>query len=70
MTPPETPAPVAPNASLALIVANKLKDQAYIPEEKVNDISRRLELGTATAQDWRLWIELALQNKTAGGANG
>lgn len=69
MTLPETPAPLTPNASLALIVVEKLKENGSISADKAHDVLSSLETGTATAQDWRLWIELALINETGAVAN-
>lgn len=66
----DTQQSVPPNDALASIVAIKLSEQACIATEKVAEVLTKLKSGTATAQDWRLWIELSIQSKKGGGSDG
>jgi hypothetical protein len=61
---------VVPNDALASIVTGKLLEQSCIPEAKMAEVLSKLKLGTATSQDWRLWIELGIQSKKTGGTDG
>jgi hypothetical protein len=66
----DTQQSVAPNDALASLVANKLNEEACITTEKVAEVLSKLKAGTATSQDWRLWIELSIQSKKDGGSDG
>ncbi len=66
----DTQQSVPPNDELASLVANKLNQEACIPTEKVVEVLTKLKAGTATSQDWRLWIELSIQSKKDGGSDG
>lgn len=61
---------VSPNDALASLVANKLNQESCITNEKVAEVLTKIKAGTATSQDWRLWIELSIQSKKDGGSNG
>jgi len=61
---------VPPNDALASLVANKLNQESCITTEKVAEVLTKLKAGTATSQDWRLWIELSIQCKKDGGSDG
>lgn len=61
---------VPPNDALASLVANKLNQESCITTEKVAEVLTKLKAGTATSQDWRLWIELSIQSKKDGGSDG
>ncbi len=66
----DTQQSVPPNDALASLVANKLNQEACITTEKVAEVLTKLKAGTATSQDWRLWIELSIQSKKDGGSDG
>jgi hypothetical protein len=66
----DTQQSVPPNDALASLVANKLNEEACITTEKVAEVLSKLKAGTATSQDWRLWIELSIQSKKDGGSDG
>ncbi|MDP2035140.1 MAG: hypothetical protein Q8K29_17170 [Polaromonas sp.] len=66
----DTQQSVPPNDALASLVANKLNEEACITTEKVAEVLNKLKAGTATSQDWRLWIELLIQSKKDGGSDG
>jgi hypothetical protein len=61
---------VPPNDALASLVANKLNQESCITNEKVAEVLTKMKAGTATSQDWRLWIELSIQSKKNGGSDG
>lgn len=67
-----TVAPVvsSPNEALAAIVIAKLKDGGFIEDGKFDEILSKVQAGTATPQDWRLWLELAQSNKLKDGNDG
>lgn len=48
-----------PNEVLAKLVLDTLKENDHIPAGKDNEILKKLVGGTATQQDWRLWVDLA-----------
>lgn len=60
---------IPPNDQLASIVASKLKEQSSIPISKHDEVLTKLKSGTATSQDWRLWIELGIPSEKTGEAN-
>lgn len=64
------PTSIYPNDALSSLVANKLNQESCITTEKVAEVLTKLKAGTATSQDWRLWIELSIQNKKDGGSDG
>lgn len=66
----DTQQSVPPNDALASLVANKLNQEAWITTEKVAEVLTKLKAGSATSQDWRLWIELSIQSKKDGGSDG
>jgi hypothetical protein len=66
----DTQQSVPPNDALASLVANRLNQEACITTEKVAEVLTKLKAGTATSQDWRLWIELSIQSKKDGGSDG
>lgn len=61
---------INPNDELASLVVKKLSEDASITTEKVAEVLTKLKAGTATSQDWRLWIELSIQSKKDGGSDG
>jgi hypothetical protein len=50
-----------PNEILASEVLQSLKESNLIPANKEAEVLKKLISGTATQQDWRLWIDLAQQ---------
>ncbi|MBI3653359.1 MAG: hypothetical protein HY231_20200 [Acidobacteria bacterium] len=51
---------LSPNEKLAALIVEKLLEQKLIPQKRAAEIKHRLAEGTAKAEDWRNWIELAL----------
>lgn len=50
-----------PNEILASEVLQSLKESNLIPANKEAEVLKKLISGTATQQDWRLWIDMAQQ---------
>jgi hypothetical protein len=48
-----------PNEILAKLVLEALKKNGHIPAGKENEVLKKLVGGTATQQDWKLWVDLA-----------
>jgi len=48
------------NERLGEQIVTKLLQDALIPETKFEEVRAKLVEGTARAEDWRLWIELAI----------
>ena len=65
----ETKVEQTPNDALAEQVVNKLVKAGLVPKTKVSEIFEKVKAGSATSQDWRLWIDLA-QAQTQGGKDG
>ena len=58
-----------PNESLADLVVEKLKEKGFVPDGKAVEITTKLSSGTATSEDWKLWVDLAQSKKQRGGEN-
>jgi hypothetical protein len=58
-----------PNEILASEVLQSLKESNLVPENKEAEVLKKLISGTATQQDWRLWIDLAEQETTQKASN-
>lgn len=50
---------INPNEALAKLVLEKLKESGHIPIDKESEVLKKLVGGTATLQDWKLWVDLA-----------
>lgn len=62
---------LSPNKALAKLICRKLASNGLIPESKQEAVLRKLETGTAKQDDWRLWVEVAIeeQDKKEGEEN-
>jgi hypothetical protein len=49
---------MSPDEELALLIANRLIEEGFIDARRSDDVSAKIAAGTATVDDWRLWIEL------------
>ena len=49
---------MSPDEELALLIANRLVDEGFIDPGRHDEVSTKIAAGTATAEDWQLWIEL------------
>jgi len=59
-----------PNESLADMVVAKLREKGFVPDGKAEEITAKLSAGTATSEDWKLWVDLATSKKQGGDENG
>lgn len=53
-----------PDEMLAALVITKLKDKGFIPDKKILEVTNKLVAGTATQDDWKLWIDLSTSKPT------
>ena len=60
------PATRTPNEQLADKIVESLCAKQLIPAAKKNEILGKLTKGTATQDDWKLWLEMPLMKKEAG----
>ena len=49
---------MSPDEELALLIANRLIEEGFVDPARHDTVSSKLATGTATIEDWRLWIEL------------
>ena len=66
----QTPMERNPNESLADMVVDKLRAKGLIPDGKAEEITAKLSAGTATSEDWKLWVDLATSAKQGGDNDG
>ena len=62
----EVPIEKNPNESLADLVVAKLREKGFVPDGKTEEIAAKLSAGTATSEDWKLWVDLATSKKQGG----
>ena len=49
---------MSPDEELASLIANRLIEEGFIDLTRRDEVSVKIAAGTATVDDWRLWIEL------------
>lgn len=54
------------NDTLAEEVVNRLVDAGLLPKAKAAEVSAKVKAGTATSEDWKLWIDLGQAKKSEG----
>ena len=59
----------SPNDALAEDVANKLVEAGLVSKAKLDEVLAKVKAGTASVEDWKLWIDLG-QKKKQGEKNG
>ncbi len=62
--------PKTPNESLTDLVIAKLNEKGFLPQGKAGEIASKLKAGTASREDWKLWIDIALTKKSKGDGDG
>ena len=55
-----------PNDALGDLVVAKLKEKGYIAPEKVDEVAAKIKAGTASREDWKLWVDLSASGKARG----
>lgn len=63
------PTQKTPNESLADMVIANLDEKGFLPEGKAEEIASKLKAGTASREDWKLWIDIALTKKLPRGVS-
>lgn len=58
-----------PNEILAGQVTDSLLKAGFVSASKASEVLAKISSGGATSEDWRLWIELALAEKTKEDSN-
>jgi hypothetical protein len=58
---------LSPNDSLAEEVVDKLVDAGLVPKAKAAEVTAKVKAGTATSEDWKLWIDLGQAQKKSEG---
>ena len=66
----EVPIEKNPNESLADLVVVRLTEKGFVPDGKAEEITTKLSAGTATSEDWKLWVDLATSKKQGGDEDG
>lgn len=56
--------PADPARALAMTIADQLIAEGLIAEQKRTEVTATLASGTAKAEDWGIWVELALAEAT------
>ncbi len=59
----------SPDESLAALVVDNLVARRLLSKARAREVLAKLVSGTATVDDWRLWIELAPDEQAPGGKN-
>ena len=60
----------SPNDVLAEDVATKLVAAGLVSKAKLEEVLAKVKSGTASVEDWKLWIDVSQNKKPAGGKNG
>ena len=55
----------SPSEKLADLVVAKLEAQGLIPAARVEEVRGKITGGSASRDDWQLWIELAQEKQTS-----
>lgn len=59
----------SPNDTLAEDVVTKLVEAGLVSKAKLDEVLAKVKAGTASVEDWKLWIDVS-QKKDPGGKNG
>ena len=57
---------MGPDEELASLIADRLVEQDLIDASRRDEVLTRIAAGAATADDWRLWIELGPSGRAEG----
>lgn len=63
MTDPATPSPTPPNQHLAQLIIAKLAAEGLIMPAKQAEVEASVAAGTASEEDWKLWVDMPLLKK-------
>jgi hypothetical protein len=62
--------PSTPNDELASLVARLLVAQGHVPSDKRDELLAKLKSGSITAEDWKLYVEIALKKAESEVSDG
>ena len=57
---------MGPDEELASLIADQLTDEGLIAADRRDEASAKIAEGKATADDWRLWIEVGPAGQAEG----
>ena len=57
---------MSPDEELASLIADRLVEHSLVESDRRDEVAAKVAAGTATPEDWRLWIELNLDGRTEG----
>lgn len=57
---------LTPDEELAEQIANRLVEAGFVDAARGEAVAAKIATGSATGEDWRLWIELGLVGPTTG----
>ena len=57
---------MSPDEELASLIANRLVEHDLVESDRRDELAAKVAAGTATPEDWRLWIELSLDGRIEG----
>jgi hypothetical protein len=56
----------SPNDTLSEEVVNQLVEAGLVSKAKAVEVLSKVKAGTATSEDWKLWIDLGQAKKPGG----
>lgn len=59
----ETAQPPSPDEELAALIARRLIEAGLIEADRRDEVIERIASGKARAEDWRLWVDVALAHR-------
>jgi hypothetical protein len=59
----KNPSKVSPTEALAELVVSKLEAKGLVNQSKHAELVSRIVTGTATQEDWKMWIDLSREQK-------
>ena len=60
---------MTPDEELASLIADRLVENGLIAADRRDEVSAKIAAGTATQEEWQLWIELGPSVQTVGGGD-
>jgi hypothetical protein len=60
---------MGPDEELASLIADRLTHERLIDADRRDEVSTKIAAGTATADDWRFWIEIGPAGQKEGIGN-
>ena len=57
---------MSPDEELASLIADRLVENGLIDAARRDEVSAKIAAGTATREEWQLWVELGPAVRTEG----